>query len=91
MRIMIRHTKGNSQPGIDELEIFGPEGKTNLALAKSGAKATASSLLAGYPIHRIEHLNDGKYGNDHSWIAATTKAESSGERRTGTSIAGVVN
>jgi hypothetical protein len=71
VRVAIRATSGNSQPGIDELEIFGPDGKDNLALAKRGAVATASSLLPGYAIHQVKHLNDGQYGNDHSWIAAT--------------------
>ena len=42
-----------------------------LGLASAGAKPTASLCLAGYPAHKIEHLNDGKYGNDHSWICAS--------------------
>src|SRR5262249_25457991 len=28
-----------------------------------------SSLLPGYPIHQVRHLNDGKQGNDWSWIS----------------------
>ena len=36
-----------------------PRGKENLALAERGAVASASSLLPGYPIHQIKHLNDG--------------------------------
>lgn len=60
----------SSEPCLDELEVYGPHGEKNLALAEHGAQATASSCLPGYAIHRIEHLNDGKYGNDHSWIAA---------------------
>jgi hypothetical protein len=64
-----------AQPCIDELEVYGPDGKVNLALASSGAKATASSCLPGYDIHKIAHLNDGLYGNDHSWIAAGPSGE----------------
>ena len=75
VRVVIHATSGNAQPCIDELEIYGPDGKTNLALAKGGAVASASSLLPGYPIHQIAHLNDGRYGNDHSWIAATNGSE----------------
>lgn len=71
VRVAIIETSGNSQPGIDELEIYGPDSQENLALAQRGAVASASSLLPGYPIHQIKHLNDGLYGNDHSWIAAT--------------------
>ena len=74
VRLLI-HQTSSAQPGIDELEIFGPDGKENLALAKRGAVATASSLLSGYPIHQIEHLNDGLYGNDHSWIAGSRGQE----------------
>jgi len=69
------HASVDGQPCIDELEVYGPEGKTNLALASAGAKATASSCLPGYAIHQIAHLNDGLYGNSHSWIAASTGEE----------------
>lgn len=71
VRIAIHATSGGSQPCIDELEIFGPDGKENLGLSSRGGVATASSLLPGYPIHQVKHLNDGLYGNSHSWIAAT--------------------
>jgi len=64
------HAGVRGQPCIDELEVYGPRGGPNLALAQRGAKATASSCLPGYAIHRIAHLNDGRYGNSHSWIAA---------------------
>ena len=63
------------QPCIDEMEVYGAEGDTNLALASTGAKATASSLLSGYPAHQVAHLNDGLYGNSHSWIPAGTRNE----------------
>ena len=57
----------SSQPCIDELEIF--SGKQNLALSEAGAKATCSSALPGHAIHKLEHVNDGKYGNGRSWIS----------------------
>ena len=56
------------EPCLDELEVYGAE-KANLALSSAGAKASASSLLPGHPIHQIDHLNDGKHGNKHSWIS----------------------
>ncbi|MBN2377898.1 MAG: discoidin domain-containing protein [Sedimentisphaerales bacterium] len=65
----------NSQPCIDELEIYSPNDEKNLALATNGAQASASSCLPGYAIHQIAHLNDGKYGNSYSWIAAGTRNE----------------
>ena len=69
------HASAGGQPCIDELEVYGPDGTRNLALAEGGAKATASSCLPGYAIHQVAHLNDGLYGNDHSWIAAGTPGE----------------
>ena len=58
----------NGAACIDEMEVYSAGSTANLALASTGAKASASSSLAGYAIHRIENLNDGHYGNEHSWI-----------------------
>jgi hypothetical protein len=74
VRLVIDASSGG-EPCVDELEVFGPDGKRNLALASQGAKATASSCYSGSPSHAIEHLNDGEYGNDRSWIAAGTGRE----------------
>ena len=69
VRLKITGTNG-AEPCIDELEIFAAGDDTHdIALVAGGAKATASSLLPGYAIHRIEHLIDGAYGNEHSWIS----------------------
>ncbi|MFO7905258.1 MAG: hypothetical protein R6U98_21520, partial [Pirellulaceae bacterium] len=75
VRLIIHETSGASQPGIDELEIFGPGEEENLALSEKGAVATASSVIPGYAKHAVNHLNDGRYGNDHSWIAASREKE----------------
>ena len=74
VRFVLLATTGG-QGCIDELEVYGPKAKGNVALAKNGAKAVASSCLPGYPVHQIEHLNDGLYGNAHSWIGATDGEE----------------
>ena len=66
IRFTIEQTNA-SQPCIDELEIF--SGTTNVALSSAGAKATASSTLPGYEIHKLEHVNDGRFGNPRSWIS----------------------
>jgi len=63
VRITICQTNG-SQPCIDEFMVFDDAG-ANVAL---GAVPTASGSLSGYPIHKLEHLNDGEVGNQHSWI-----------------------
>ena len=68
LRFEIKATTG-AQPCLDELEVYGANPKLNLSLASAGAKASASSLLPGYPIHQIQHLNDGKTGNSWSWIS----------------------
>ena len=64
VRLVIRRPHAG-EPCLDELEVYGPGCVTNLALAERGAVARASSLLPGYAIHAVAHLNDGLYGNDH--------------------------
>ena len=49
------------------------DGCCNLALLAT-AKASASSTLPGHAIHQVAHLNDGWYGNNRSWVAATMPA-----------------
>ncbi|MCX6879767.1 MAG: discoidin domain-containing protein [Verrucomicrobia bacterium] len=73
VRVLLRHSQG--EPCLDELEVYGTDSGTNLALASNGAKASASSLLPGYAMHQIAHLNDGLYGNSYSWIAAGSRNE----------------
>jgi hypothetical protein len=67
VRFTILATTGG-EPCIDELEVW--SGDHNVALASSGTKATASGSLAGYEIHKLEHLNDGRPGNARSWISS---------------------
>jgi len=70
VRFVVKETTG-LEPCIDELEIYSAETKPrNVALAASGAKATASSVYPNSTLHRLEHLNDGLYGNSHSWISS---------------------
>ena len=68
VRVLIQSTN-RGQPCLDELEVYGPGGTENLALSSRGSRPGASSCLPGYDKHRIEHLNDGHYGNSRSWIA----------------------
>jgi hypothetical protein len=74
VRLVIRRPHAGASC-LDEFEVYGPDSATNLALASRGAVPRASSLLPGYAIHAVAHLNDGLYGNDHSWIAATEGEE----------------
>ncbi len=67
---MTIHATNSAEPCIDELEIFTSGAKPeNVALASRGTKAKASSSLPGFPIHKLEHVNDGRYGNSFSWIS----------------------
>ena len=69
IRFTIKATN-SGEPGIDELEIYGPDDEwRNLALAANGARVTSSGSLAGYRIHELDGINDGRYGNAHCWIA----------------------
>ncbi len=59
----------DAEPCIDELEVYSAgEEPLNVALASGGAIATASSEFTNNTKHKTIHLNDGKYGNDFSWI-----------------------
>ncbi|MCX6921624.1 MAG: hypothetical protein NT154_00160, partial [Verrucomicrobia bacterium] len=50
-------------------EVRDPRNPHNLAWVGNGAApATASAELPGFEIHRAKGLNDGLYGNEHSWI-----------------------
>ncbi len=58
------------EPCIDELEVFTSEAAPrNVALASAGAKATSSGNFPNNPLHKLEHINDGLYGNERSWIS----------------------
>jgi mono/diheme cytochrome c family protein len=66
VKFTILATNGG-EPCIDELEIYDDAGK-NVAL---GGKPSASGTLPGYEAHKLAHINDGKTGNEHSWISDT--------------------
>ncbi len=67
---MTIHATNSAEPCIDELEIFTIGAKPeNVALASRGTKVKASSSLPGFAIHKLDHVNDGRYGNSFSWIS----------------------
>jgi mono/diheme cytochrome c family protein len=69
VRFTVLATSG-SEPCLDELEVFTAERKPkNVALSSLGTKATASGTLPNVDIHKLEHINDGHYGNAKSWIS----------------------
>ncbi len=58
------------EPCIDELQVFA--GAENVGLASRGAKGTSAGNFE-HPLHKLEHLNDGQFGNSRSWIASSVK------------------
>lgn len=66
VRFQVNQTTGG-QPCLDELEVY--SGETNVALKSHGSRATSSSNLPGYEIHKLDHIHDGRFGNSHSWIS----------------------
>ena len=66
----VNATNTGTEPCLDEIEVFAPGGKENLALATKGVKASSSSNYQGSPLHKLEHINDGQFGNGRSWISA---------------------
>ncbi len=59
---------GSQEPCLDELEVQSTDGR-NVALASAGTRASSSgdTVVAGR--HTLAGLIDGRYGNDHSWMA----------------------
>ena len=54
------------EPCVDEFEVYS-EG-ANIALASPTVHVSSSGDFT-HPFHKLEHINDGRYGNPRSWIA----------------------
>ncbi len=63
------YSSQSGAPAIDELLVFGEDNSQNLA-RKHVKQVAASSCISGYEIHKIENINDGKFGNSSAWVAA---------------------
>jgi hypothetical protein len=78
VRFTIAATNDGAEPCLDELEIFAVRSDSsaarNVALATNGAKVQSSGDYAGNPKHKLEHLHDGRFGNERSWISNTRGA-----------------
>lgn len=70
VRFLIGKTNNGSEACLDELEIF--SGDRNVALTSEGAQASSSGDFV-HPLHKLEHINDGQYGNPRSWIVAANQ------------------
>ncbi|MDR3636313.1 MAG: PSD1 and planctomycete cytochrome C domain-containing protein [Isosphaeraceae bacterium] len=74
VRFTVLATIDPNEPCLDELEVWSAEASPrNVALASYGSKASASSEYPNAAIHKIDHLNDGRYGNGRSWISRVAR------------------
>ncbi|MBN1344598.1 MAG: PEP-CTERM sorting domain-containing protein [Phycisphaerae bacterium] len=80
IRLVVPQVGLSSGTAIDEIELY-----TDILLTETGGtagtlniapqgNAFAKDVISGYPIHQIAHLNDGLYGNDNSWVAASAQS-----------------
>jgi hypothetical protein len=68
VRFTIRATN-SLEPCVDELEVFNAAG-ANVALASAGAKFTTSGDNVSPDRHEPQFINDGRYGNERSWMSS---------------------
>lgn len=61
----------NLEPCLDELEVFDLGGQ-NVALAGAGTSVASSGDAPPSDRHKLEHVNDGRFGNGRSWISSET-------------------
>jgi hypothetical protein len=74
IRFTIERTNTGSEPCLDELEVFTPAAAQspprNVALDPA-VRLTSSGDYAGDEKHQLAHVNDGRMGNERSWISNT--------------------
>jgi hypothetical protein len=72
IRFTIRATNDGLEPCLDELQVFARDARgslQNVALASLGTSVAVSSSFPGSAFHKPEHVNDGRFGNERSWIS----------------------
>ncbi len=72
IRFTVLGTEGNNrhEPCLDELEIFRAGARSiNVAHSSLGVKTSSSGNYSESGIHQLKHINEGLYGNNHSWIS----------------------
>ena len=72
IRFTVLGTEDNNrhEPCLDELEIFRAGAPTiNVAHSSLGVKTSSSGNYSESGIHQLKHINEGLYGNSHSWIS----------------------
>ena len=67
LRLTIRETN-SLEPCLDEVEVMDIRGR-NVALASQGTTVTSSGNTVVADRHELRRVNDGRYGNGHSWMS----------------------
>jgi hypothetical protein len=68
LRFTVRATN-SLEPCIDEIEVYNTAG-VNVALGSAGAKFTTSGDNVSPERHEPRFINDGRYGNERSWMSS---------------------
>ena len=72
LRFAVHETIDNNkhEPCLDELEVFGPQERERNLARHPQVRVASSGNYSETGIHQLKHLNDGLYGNSHSWISS---------------------
>lgn len=57
------------EPCIDEIEIFAGGVLTDNLARRAGVRVSSSGDAPVSDRHKLEHINDGRYGNSRSWMS----------------------
>ncbi|ADV62616.1 protein of unknown function DUF1549 [Isosphaera pallida ATCC 43644] len=76
LRFRVNRVNNGTEPCLDELEVWGgdpdtPSGPLMNLARRDDVRIDASGTYPNSLIHRLDHLNDGVYGNSRSWISDT--------------------
>lgn len=73
VRFVVEATNNAAEPCVDELEVYTAASAghhpINVALSANGGTPSSSGTYPGNVKHKLEHINDGQYGNSRSWIS----------------------
>jgi hypothetical protein len=72
MPVPVGPDKDDDTEPADQVER--PDGPANLAFVGNGAKPATATSSRPEPLHQPAGLNDGRYGNDRSWIGGAKNA-----------------
>ena len=73
VRLEVFETNDGFEPCFDEVEIWTTaqpdKAPVNIASHSTKPIVTASGTLPGFPFHQLAFVNDGRHGNNFSWVS----------------------